>query len=241
MKRKCAVKTAGSLLLAGALAFAPQGSFLGNMQGIKAVQAEETDDWAIYWYLCGSDLESNYGSATEDLSELMEAELPENVKIVIETGGSSQWQNETVEADYLERYVYSSEGFECVQQLDSANMGESSTLADFLEFCRDNYPAEHTAVIFWNHGGGSAGGVAFDELYGYDSLSLAEIYDAFDSVYELSEENPPLELVGFDACLMATVDTANAFSDIARYMVASEETEPGNGWYYTWMGPGPCR
>lgn len=108
MKRKCAVKTAGSLLLAGALAFAPQGSFLGNMQGIKAVQAEETDDWAIYWYLCGSDLESNYGSATEDLSELMEAELPENVKIVIETGGSSQWQNETVEADYLERYVYSS-------------------------------------------------------------------------------------------------------------------------------------
>ena len=76
MKRKCAVKTAGSLLLAGALAFAPQGSFLGNMQGIKAVQAEETDDWAIYWYLCGSDLESNYGSATEDLSELMEAELP---------------------------------------------------------------------------------------------------------------------------------------------------------------------
>lgn len=118
MKRKCAVKTAGSLLLAGALAFAPQGSFLGNMQGIKAVQAEETDDWAIYWYLCGSDLESNYGSATEDLSELMEAELPENVKIVIETGGSSQWQNETVEADYLERYVYSSEGFECVQQLD---------------------------------------------------------------------------------------------------------------------------
>ena len=81
MKRKCAVKTAGSLLLAGALAFAPQGSFLGNMQGIKAVQAEETDDWAIYWYLCGSDLESNYGSATEDLSELMEAELPENVKV----------------------------------------------------------------------------------------------------------------------------------------------------------------
>ena len=233
MKRKCAVKTAGSLLLAGSLAFAPQGSFLGNMQGIKAVQAEETDDWAIYWYLCGSDLESNYGSATEDLSELMEAELPENVKIVIETGGSSQWQNETVEADYLERYVYSSEGFECVEQLDSANMGESSTLADFLEFCRDNYPAEHTAVFFWNHGGGSAGGVAFDELYGYDSLSLAEIYDAFDSVYELSEENPPLELVGFDACLMATVDTANAFSDIARYMVASEETEPGNGWYYT--------
>lgn len=193
----------------------------------------EEDSWSIYWYLCGSDLESEYGSATEDLAELLEVDLSENVTVVIETGGASAWQNDMVDADYLERYVYSSEGMECVEQLPSANMGESSTLADFLEFCNNNYPAEHTAVIFWNHGGGSSQGVAFDELYGYDSLSLGEIYAAFASVFELSEENPPLELAGFDACLMATVDTANTFSDIARYMVASEETEPGNGWNYS--------
>ena len=43
-------------------------------------------------------------------------------------------------------------------------------------------------------------------------------------------------MVGFDACLMATVDTAYTFSDIARYMVASEEWEPGEGWSYTdWL------
>ena len=222
-----------SFFAAGAVMLAPCGNFMPGVQNVSEVSAAQNDDWAIYWYLCGSDLESNYGSATEDLSELLEASIPENVKIVIETGGSSEWQNDTIEADYLERYVFSGQTMECVEQLPSANMGESDTLADFLEFCRDNYPAEHTAVIFWNHGGGSAGGVAYDELYGYDSLSLWEIYDAFASVYPLSEENPPLDLVGFDACLMATVDTANAFSDIAQYMVASEETEPGNGWYYT--------
>lgn len=222
-----------SFFTAGAMALAPWGNFIPGVQSVSEVLAAQKDDWAIYWYLCGSDLESDYGSATEDLSELLDADIPENVKIVIETGGSSEWQNDTVEADYLERYVYSDQTLECVEQLPSANMGESDTLADFLEFCRDNYPAEHTAVIFWNHGGGSAGGVAYDELYGYDSLSLGEIYNAFDSVYPLSEEDPPLDLVGFDACLMATVDTANAFSNIARYMVASEETEPGNGWNYT--------
>ena len=222
-----------SFFTAGAVMMASFGGFVPGLLNVSEVFAAQNDDWAIYWYLCGSDLESDYGSATEDLSELLEADIPENVKIVIETGGSSEWQNDTVEADYLERYVYSGDTMECVEQLPSANMGDSDTLADFLEFCRDNYPAEHTAVIFWNHGGGSAGGVAYDELYDYDSLSLWEIYDAFDSVYPLSEENPPLDLVGFDACLMATVDTANAFSDIARYMVASEETEPGNGWNYT--------
>ena len=78
--------------------------------------------------------------------------------------------------------MYSSDGFECVDQQPLANMGESETLADFLSFCEENYPAEHTAVIFWNHGGGSVQGVAFDENYGYDSLTLAELREAFDSV-----------------------------------------------------------
>ena len=32
--------------------------------------------WAVYWYLCGSDLESEGGFATDDLSELLEVELP---------------------------------------------------------------------------------------------------------------------------------------------------------------------
>lgn len=63
----------------------------------------------------------------------------------------------------------------------SASMGEASTLADFLDFCSTNYPADHTAVIFWDHGSGSASGVSFDEIYDYDSLTLDEIYNAFAS------------------------------------------------------------
>ncbi len=39
----------------------------------------EAGSWSIYWYLCGSDLESGGGFATGDLSELMEVQLPENV------------------------------------------------------------------------------------------------------------------------------------------------------------------
>ena len=72
-----------------------------------------------------------------------------------------------------------------------------------------------------------------DELYGGDSLNLSELKEAFGSVWNLSEEKPPVELIGFDTCLMATVDVAAAFSDIGRYLVASEETEPANGWYYS--------
>ena len=210
-------------------------SLLGSLPVSANDETEET--WAVYWYLCGSDLESQYGCATEDLSEMLEVSLPENVTVVVETGGATEWQNETVDPSCLERYVYQDEELSFVDSVPSASMGEASTLADFLDFCSTNYPADHTAVIFWDHGSGSASGVSFDEIYDYDSLTLDEIYNAFASVYELSEENPPLDLVGFDACLMATVDTASMLSDVASYMVASEETEPGNGWYYTgWLG-----
>lgn len=193
----------------------------------------EPGTWAIYWYLCGSDLETNGGAATADLQELLQVQLPENVKIVIETGGTQTWQNDTIDPNYIERYVYDSEGLTQLQQLPLDNMGDPSVLADFLSFASTNYPAEKQMMLFWNHGGGSVTGAAFDELYDYDSLTLPEMYQAFNQTFTLSEEEPPLELIGFDTCLMATLDTAYTFSDIGKYLVASEETEPGNGWYYS--------
>ena len=199
--------------------------------------ALEDGSWAVYWYLCGSDLESNGGFATNDLSGLMEVELPENVNVVIETGGSAVWQNDLMDADKLQRWLYNSEGLQLVDEQPSASMGEAQTLADFLSFAKENYPAEKTAVVFWNHGGGSVTGAAFDEIYGYDSLTLDEMYQAFSSVWNPSMEKQPLELIGFDTCLMATVDVAYTFADLAHYLVASEETEPANGWYYSqWVG-----
>lgn len=206
-------------------------SYFSDDQKPSAVVEEES--WAVYWYLCGSDLESGGGFATGDLSELMEVSLPENVKVVIETGGASVWQNDLVEAGKLQRWVYCSEGLKLVDEQPSASMGDAQTLSEFLQFAKDNYPAERTAVIFWNHGGGSVTGAAFDELYDYDSLTLDEMYEAFTGVWEPSEEEQPLELIGFDTCLMATVDVAFTFSDLAHYLVASEEVEPANGWYYS--------
>jgi hypothetical protein len=44
------------------------------------------------------------------------------------------------------------------------------------------------------------------------------------------------ELAGFDACLMSTMETAAALTPYARYLVASQELEPGTGWDYTaWL------
>jgi hypothetical protein len=41
-----------------------------------------------------------------------------------------------------------------------------------------------------------------------------------------------IDLIGFDACLMAMIETAYAFRNTAAVMIASEELEPGAGWPY---------
>ncbi len=198
-------------------------------------QAED-GSWAIYWYLCGSDLETDGGFATTDLEEMLEVQLPENVNVVIQTGGAVEWQNEIMDSSVIQRWLYSSEGLELLEEQDTANMGDAQTLYEFLAFANENFPADRVAVTFWNHGGGSVSGAAFDEIYDYDSLDLSEMYQAFDAVWPADKENPALELVGFDTCLMATIDVAAVFQNFAKYLVGSEEVEPGNGWYYTgWL------
>jgi len=192
--------------------------------------------WAVYWYLCGSDLENWYSCATADLEEMLSVTLPEDVQVVIQTGGATDWTREDIHADRIGRYLYDQTGFRLIEEQPQSNMGESETLSSFLDFCTANYPAEHTMVLFWNHGGGSVSGAAFDANYYFDSLTVKEFRAAFESVSAPNPQDPPFDIIGFDACLMATVDVAGAFREFGSCLVASEELEPGNGWYYTgWL------
>lgn len=43
-------------------------------------------------------------------------------------------------------------------------------------------------------------------------------------------------LIGFDACLMGSIETAAALAPYADYLIASEETEPWEGWNYAFLG-----
>lgn len=200
----------------------------------EEVADTDPETWAVYWYICGSNLESEGGAATMDLGELEEAKLPDNVTFVVETGGAKEWMNDLVDADELGRFVCTSDGFEKVDAQDLASMGETDTLVDFLSFCETNYPADHSMVLFWNHGGGSMGGAEYDELFDEDHLTLPELNEAFSTIYE--EKQKKYDIIGFDTCLMATLENASIMSNYADYMIASEELEPGNGWNYTGFG-----
>ena len=185
--------------------------------------------WTIMVYLCGSDLESSSGMASMNLEEMCSAVIPDNVNVLVETGGSSAWYWDGIETDVLGRYQVVDGSLEEAETAELASMGDPSTLTDFIQWGMDNYPSEHYGVILWDHGGGNADGVCYDELYDGDNLTLPELGSA------LSDTGSTLDFIGFDACLMASLETAKVISGSGYYMVASEETEPGQGWDYESM------
>lgn len=191
-----------------------------------------TDTWLVYWYICGSDLESNYASASHDLQEMINAKIPDNVSVLIQAGGTTHWQNAVMKSSQTNLYLYNSTGLHEIDVAPDSDMGEAETLSGFLNYGKNNFTADHRVFIFWDHGGGSVFGLCQDERTN-NTLSLNEVRDAFVSVYDANPENPPFEVIGFDTCLMGTYEMANSLHGLARYMVASEEVEPGNGWEYT--------
>ena len=192
--------------------------------------AKSGGKWTVMMYLCGTDLESEGGAATGNLQEILDSSLSDDVNYVIQTGGTSQWNNEIIDSSKIQRFIVENGELVLKDEQELASMGDPSTLTDFINWTKSNYSADKYMLSFWNHGGGSVGGVCFDELYDSDSITVDELSAA------LSDTDINFELIGFDTCLMATLETAEAVSSHAKYMVASEEYEPGGGWNYTqWL------
>ncbi|MCM1298114.1 MAG: clostripain-related cysteine peptidase [Firmicutes bacterium] len=202
----------------------------GSYSGDKGV-------WTVFVYMCGSDLESDQASATDDMIEMQDAtESCSNLRFVIEADGTKEWQNNFCENNKKQRVLIQNGGYEILESGSSTNMGKSDTLADFLEWGLKNYPSEYMVLDFWDHGGGSITGVCFDENFDMDSLGLDEIDRALASVYDLMPQK--FDLIGFDACLMATIETANILVPYGKYMIASQNLESGNGWDYNSFATG---
>ncbi len=201
----------------------------------KSTPMGEDGTWTIFVYLCGTDLESSgQGSATSDLNQMMSAQGSDNVRFVMQTGGTNQWINDYFSSEESERWVVQNGNVEKVDSVELANMGNAESLTDFLNWGISNYPASKMGLVFWDHGGGSISGVCVDELNEGDTLTLPEINSALAQVYENMTDK--FEFIGFDCCLMGTAETANILATYARYFYGSQETEPGSGWDYTTYG-----
>ena len=190
------------------------------------------DTVTLMVYMCGTDLESRYGMATKDLAEMAAATSSDKVNIIAFTGGCKQWKTSAISNSVNQIFRVRNGGIETlVSNAGTAAMTDPNNLLSFIQWCKQNYPANRNMLIFWDHGGGSLQGYGYDEKNARSgSMSLAQIDQA------LKAADMKFDFIGYDACLMATVENGLMLSKYADYMIASEETEPGVGWYYTnWL------
>ncbi len=195
---------------------------------------EEDGTWTVMLYLCGTNLESEGKTASNDLCNIARAHRSDKVNVVVQTGGTEKWFCEdfgeyanmpSVDPNSLGFYHIDSDGYKLDKTEPLASMGEESTLKNFVSWSAANYPADRYMLILWDHGGGPMSGVCFDPLYEMDSLTVTEIGNA------LYAADVPIDVLGFDACLMASLETAEAIKDYVHYMVASEEISFGYSYW----------
>ncbi len=190
--------------------------------------------YTLLVYMVGSDLESYYGCASSDLREMAASGLdPEMCNLIIYTGGSKSWELDVPSDRNCLWRLGEGGSLEAVASTSQlANMGSAATFLDFLTYAYAAFPAENYGLICWDHGGGPLYGYGNDELFGYDCLTLSELSQALSQSPFAGEK---LAFMGFDACLMGSLEVADLFSDYARYLIASQETEPGSGWDYSFL------
>jgi Clostripain family len=138
---------------------------------------------------------------------------------------------------------------------EEADMGTGVTLSKFVEWAATKYRAKKYALIIWDHGQGYRADPAGNQVMAFRSSTLSpfrtvsndetnhsqlyvrDIQNSLDAslgrlVSQGVLQQPKLSLLGFDACLMAMVETAYAMRKAGDVMVGSQDLEPGEGWRY---------
>ncbi len=204
----------------------------GSREKFTVLKGNGKDQVTLLIYMCGSDLETRNGMATRDIQEMLSASFGSRVNLLLYTGGSSRWRNSSVSSRSQQIWQIKNKKLVCLEEdMGSTAMTNPNTLLRFVQYGAKNYPADRYQLILWDHGSGSVGGYGYDEQNkSAGSMSLAGIDTA------LKGSGLRFDFIGFDTCLLGTVENALMLSDYADYMIASEESEPGIGWYYTnWL------
>jgi hypothetical protein len=149
-----------------------------------------------------------------------------------------------------------------VRPIPPVNTGDPEVLCRFITESVQAYPADHYALVIWNHGTGwpdadhyavvrsasrrlhqpvfrttaarMAGGDRTRPI-AYDD-SAKDFLDSRDLGKALSDAQAAtgarLNLIGMDACLMAMIEGARELAPFADFFVGSQEVEPMAGWPY---------
>ncbi|WP_165577331.1 clostripain-related cysteine peptidase [Photorhabdus sp. RW14-46] len=196
---------------------------------ISHASSRTNDIDTLFIYIIGGDMESDFKMATDDIQEILSAKKPDNLNIIIQTGGSLNWHSSQIKNNYIQRWKVVNNKLALIEQLPNANMDDQNTLSSFIKWGLEHFPSNSYYIFFWGHGLGAAGGYGGDENYGNKKMSIGDMALAFKNS---SIKQTTFEIIGFDNCKMANIETAYALKSYGKYLVGSVDYTHKNGWNY---------
>lgn len=216
-----------------------------------AATAEDGNEPAVRTILLwagGSNMDHWYhGPIANRLNKMMDEEIPDNVNIIVITGGTLDGWIEDLSLEGAEsvrtdcNQVWKMKGARDGQRgalvlleenglpgFEQRPMSDPETLQAFIDYGAVHFPAEKYDLLLIQHGGGPACGWGGDDVFsredGKKVMSLPEICGA------LKESTVAhFDLLCFYACLMSSVEDAVMLSPYAETLILSEENLPLDG------------
>lgn len=192
------------------------------------------DTVTVMIYMNGSNLETDDGEATIDLTEMVNAGSSDKVNVVVQTMATQKWDSKYgIASDRSQIYSIDKDGLKLVKDdLGQLDCTKSETLTDFIKWSASTYPAGRYILLFWDHGGGPVFGFGYDDTgkNSEETMSMAEMRKG------IADAGVFFDFVGMDCCIMASLEVGCALYDYCDYTVLSEDFESGLGWDYTsWL------
>ena len=190
----------------------------------NAESEDNLPEWGFYVYMAGDN--TLYEEVTDDLNEMKMVGSNNNLEIVTLTDqllGNDSHAYHVIKHG-VEETPLSEINATWENEID---MGDGETLKDFMVWATTEYPAQRKILVIWDHGSGWKK-VAEDQG---SHLTVPEIRKAIEDYREITGD-PPLTMIGFDACLMGMFEIAYELKDQAEMIHGSEAYEPLEGWTY---------
>ena len=205
----------------------------------KIVPSQAVSEMTIMVYMGGDN--SLDKAAYADLNEMQKFGTPKGVELVFFHDGLSS-------TDTFRGFIKKGEVH--LEQVGEVNSADPRMVVGFVKWAAQIRPAKKYMLIMWNHGYGvlnalpplpvvvtdttrkvvvpGTRSIITDDT-SWNEISFTQFRDIMKAIKAAGIK---IDILGFDACLMAMAEMAYEMAEFSDVLIASEETEPGDGWPY---------
>ncbi len=213
-------------------------------QGGCSAAVQPTRKWTVLLYMNGANDLEEYGNL--NLNQIEQFGSDDNVNFVAQfkrIKSNAQYDDKS-DGDWAgaRRFVVrrdnntNSVTSPVISTRADIDMGDPATLQEFVQWGIKTFPAEHYAIVLWNHGAGWRSR-AIDTKPVTRGFSYDDEKDTHIDTIEVPAAidmggGRKWDLVSWDSSLMQMLEVAHEIKDKTNWIVGSEESPPGRGLPY---------